>query len=70
MLTCAKQVVVEKVCPRVLTEMVDSKYISFFFFLFFFSFSVRQDQVMVSLTEVFRLLFANQREQCLKPAIH
>ena len=68
MLTYAKQVVVEQVCPRVLTEMVDSKYISFF--LFFFSFSVRQDQVMVSLTEVFRLLFANQREQCLKPAIH
>lgn len=69
MLTYAKQVVVEQVCPRVLTEMVDSKYISFFC-LFFFSFSVRQDQVMVSLTEVFRLLFANQREQCLKPAIH
>lgn len=69
MLTYAKQVVVEQVCPRVLTEMVDSKYISFFV-CFFFSFSVRQDQVMVSLTEVFRLLFANQREQCLKPAIH
>ena len=39
MLTYAKQVVVEQVCPRVLTEMVDSKYISFFFFLFFFFFS-------------------------------
>ena len=36
MLTYAKQVVVEKVCPRVLTEMVDSKYISFFLFFFFF----------------------------------
>ena len=36
MLTYAKQVVVEQVCPRVLTEMVDSKYISFFLFFFFF----------------------------------
>ena len=45
MLTYAKQVVVEQVCPRVLTEMVDSKYISFFvcFFFFFFSSSGSSD---------------------------